>query len=150
MRNTVTAGLVATLSVIGLLWFMPQLMGNTPINITQDIGVAFSVKQPYFAGSVFLLALGIFWAAVYGAIQTYLPGNVITKGIVFGFLVGLVSISMQPYLLGLMDNMIGDANQYIMPQTTWTPEVLMTILGYVGFGIVMTAIYRNTDATGSI
>lgn len=149
MRNTVTAGVMATMAVVVMLWFLPQIMGNMPINITHDIGVAFSTKQPYVAGGAFLLALGVFWAAVYGAINTYLPGNTMTKGIVFGFLVGLVSISMQPYLVGLMDNMIGAANQYTMPQSTWTPEVLMTIVGYVGFGIVMTMIYRNTDATGS-
>jgi len=150
MRNTVTAGLIATVSVVTLLWFIPQMVGNPPINITHDIGLAFSTKQPYFAGSLFMMALGIFWASIYGAIQTNLPGNTLTKGIVFGFLVGLVSISMQPYLVGLMDNMIGASNQYTIPQSTWSPEVLMTILGYVGFGVVMTAIYRNTDATGTV
>ncbi len=142
--TAVTAGIISSLAIVVFMIIIPRIVGVGPVDIIHDMGVAFSTQSPHLAGMFFITLMGIFWAALFAVLYSMLPGNYMSKGIVFGLLVGLFSLSVLPNIMSSLDNMIGSPNQYVVIPFQMNTQTMTTIAAYIVFGLAMAWSYRPT------
>lgn len=147
--STITAGITASVAVVLFLVLIPQLLGMGAIDITRDMGMAFSTSSPYVAGSIFMAMMGIVWAALFRNVYNSLPGNYLSKGIIFGMLVGLFSLAVLPNLMTTLDAMIGTPNQYTASPFILNNTAIVTLLAYMAFGLTLAWSYNPAENTGN-
>jgi hypothetical protein len=135
--TTISAGITASLAIVLFMVLIPQLLGLGTIDITKDLGTAFSTSSPHLAGAVFLAALGIIWSAVFGVLYNSLPGNAITKGAIFGLIVGLFSQSVMPNIMTTLDGIFGATGAYTATAFTLDTTTIVTLVAYVVFGLTL-------------
>jgi hypothetical protein len=141
LSSVVSAGITASVVVVLFLMIVPKLIGLGEMDITRDIGLAFSTHSPHLAGAIFLALAGILWAVIFSVIYNVIPGSYFLKGSVFGILVGLFSLMIMPKLLTSMGSMIG-TNQYSAMPVSVNIHAVITLIAYVIFGLTMAWSYR--------
>lgn len=144
--SIVTAGITASVAVILFLFLIPQIMGMGVIDITSDLGGAFSTQSPHVAGAVFLAMYGIFWAIVFSAVYNRLPGTYLTKGMIFGLMVGLISLAVLPGIMGMLNGIISPQITYEASASAMNIQAMLTLIAYMVFGLVLSWSYRPSEA----
>lgn len=148
--STITAGITASVAVAAFMLVIPRIIGMAAIDITHDIGMAFNSQSPYLAGAIFLAALGVLWASLFGVFYNRIPGSSITKGAIFGIIVGLFSLSVIPNIMNSIDTVIGMSNQYPVTDLALNAQVIVMMLAYMVFGVVLSLNHRPADTTSNI
>lgn len=145
--SMITAGITASVAVVLFMVLIPQILGMGAVDITRNLGIAFSSTSPHIAGTVFLALLGIFWAMIFSVVYNSIPGNYVAKGALFGIVVGLFSMSVLPNIMSVLDNIFGAPNQYLAPAFALNINGMVTMLAYVTFGLIMAWSYRPAEST---
>jgi len=148
LSSVITAGITASVVVVLFLMIIPKLIGLGTMDITHDIGLAFSAQSPHIAGALFLALVGIIWAAIFSVLYNAIPGGYFVKGTIFGLVVGFFSLTVMPNLLVSLGGLIGSASQYAVTPFTMNIHTILTLIAYVVFGLTMAWTYRPTH-TGS-
>ncbi len=146
---TVTAGITASAAIVIFMIVIPQIMGMGMIDVTRDMGNVFNQGSPYIAGAVALSILGIVWAMVYSSIQSLLPGNYISKGLVYGVIVGLFSMVLLPQIIESMHGMISGLGSYEAIPFSMNLQTLIALTAYMAFGIVLALNLNTPDVVES-
>lgn len=146
-RSSITAGILASIAIVLFMNIIPGLMGMGRIDIIRELGNAFNASSPYVAGSVCLAVLGIIWASVFSVLYNSLPGNYLTKGAVYGVIVGLFSLAILPNIMSTVDGLFGAPNEYSVVRFALNPQAIVTIVAYVVYGVTLAITNRPAEGT---
>jgi hypothetical protein len=144
--STITAGITASVAVVVFLILIPQLIGMGAVDITKELGNAFSTQSPHVAGGIFLALMGIVWATLFSAVYNTLPGTYLTKGMLFGLIVGLFSLAVLPNIMTTLNGMFGAQGAYTAAQFVFNAQAMVTIIAYMVFGLTLAWNYRPAEA----
>jgi len=142
LSSVVSAGITASVVVVLFLMIVPKLIGMGEMDVTRDVGLAFSTHSPHLAGAIFLALVGIVWAVIFSVLYNMIPGGYFLKGTIFGLLVGFFSLMVMPKLLVSVGSMIG-TNQYSMTPFSINIHAVITLIAYIIFGLTMAWSYRH-------
>jgi hypothetical protein len=147
--STITAGITASVAIVIFMVLIPQLLGLRAIDITGEMGAAFSSSSPHMAGAIFLALMGIVGAGIFGIFYNSLPGNYVTKGALFGLMVGLFSLAVLPNIITTLSGIIGATGQYAAIPLSLNATALVSLIAYVIFGLILAWNYRPLDSSGN-
>lgn len=143
--SAITAGITASVAIVLFTFLISKFLGLAAIDITRDLGAAFSAKSPYLVGSMVLAFLGVFWAALFALLYHRIPGNAVSKGMVYGLIVGVLSLSVLPKVLVTMNTIVGASTPYLATPFSFNQQTIITLVAYMVFGITLAWSYRPAE-----
>jgi hypothetical protein len=148
--TTISAGIMASIAVVLFMMIIPQILGMGTIDLTGDVGRAFSTQAPHVAGSIFLAVIGIIWSSIFASVYNSLPGNNLMKGGIYGIMVGLFSLIIMPNIITTLATIVGSSSQYSATQFGMDTTSLVTMLAYMMFGVTLALTYRPTETSTNV
>ncbi len=144
--SILTAGITASVAVVLFLIVVPQLLGMGAIDLAGDLGAAFGTQSPHIAGGIFLAIIGTIWATVFAVLYSRIPGNYLTKGTLFGIVVGIFTLMIQPNLMTTLNGMLGTSGEVLAADMGVNSQAAIMLLGYVFFGLTLSWSYRPAES----
>lgn len=110
--SVLKAGILGTVIMTIIMYGLPPLMGNPPMDIMAALGSVFPFKiSPYIIGSIAHFGIGISLAFIYVALfHCWLPGPNWLRGMLFSLLPWLFAITLLGPSLQLASTIFGTSS----------------------------------------
>lgn len=111
-NSVVKAGIVGTVIMTIIMYGLPPLMGNPPMDIMAALGSVFPFKiSPYVLGFLVHFGNGVILALIYAAFfYSWLPGPTWVRGTLYSLLPWLFAITLLGPSLQLASQIFGTAS----------------------------------------